>query len=364
MLQCLEGIRYERDEDKRKVLLDLCVSGYPDVQPWQVHQACLAKPQSNADDKTSCSDATMEDEYYKYLCQLLNPVDGHEAAREDSDLLKEFCFWSIGVGPNGENIASRIENFLNIASPSSEFHTRYSRDLIMLLDFSLTIENNALSLDLGKSDASELFFVPYEDVLLLTFLSSVNEIIDDRKLSSSFESLRRCLLCLRKIGRVSIGLCSNPSTKSLGFETLQRVLTLFEKISEENSLSINVPDEIYSLLQQWKSRTASSGDDATMYELIDFVIDASTEPANVIKALSLWCKDHGDDSLLPRLEHLLRRGIHFAVIHGELSGTLLRLKHARTAFDDRDLNRDQALQTKDTASIWESMGKGNASIEK
>lgn len=152
------------------MLLDLCVSGYPDVQPWQVHQACLAKPQSHADDMPSCSDATMEDEYYKYLCQLLNPIDGHETAREDSDLLKEFCFWSIGIGPNGENIASRIENFLNIASPSSEYHTNYRRDLMMLLDFSLTIENNTLSLDLGKLDASEPFCsLPYEDVVLLTF---------------------------------------------------------------------------------------------------------------------------------------------------------------------------------------------------
>lgn len=101
-----------------------------------------------------------------------------------------------------------------------------------------------------------------------------------------------------------------------------------------------------------------------MYEFIDFVIDVSTEPANVVRALSLWSSEHGGDSLLPRLEQLLRRGIHFAVLHGELSGTLLRLKHARTAFKDLDLNRDQAVQTKDTASIWESMGKGNASIEK
>lgn len=132
------------------MLLDLCVSGYPDIQPWQVRQACLSKPRSNSDDLTSCSDATMEEEYYNYLCQLLNPVDGHDVAREDSDLLKEFCFWSIGIGPNGENIASRVEFFLNIASPSSQFHTKYRRDLIMLLDFSKTIEKHSLSLDLGK----------------------------------------------------------------------------------------------------------------------------------------------------------------------------------------------------------------------
>ena len=101
-----------------------------------------------------------------------------------------------------------------------------------------------------------------------------------------------------------------------------------------------------------------------MYQLIDFAIDVSTEPAYMMKALLLWSVDHDGDSLLIRLEDLLGRGIYFAVLHGELSGTLLRLKKARTAFEELDLNRDQAVQTKDAVSIWESMGKGKALIEK
>ena len=103
----------------------------------------------------------METAYYKYLCRLLNPTDGHEAARQDSELLKEFCEMSIGTGSGGKNFETRIENFLNIASPSSQFHTSYRRDLMMLLELSSSIENHNLSLDLGKYD----FFTPVSEIL-------------------------------------------------------------------------------------------------------------------------------------------------------------------------------------------------------
>lgn len=346
VLQSLGGIRFDTNEDQRKAILDLCVSGYPDIQPWQVRTACLSVPQTGSDDETrnQYSNAAMEDVYYSYLCQLLNPLDGHEGAREDSSLLKEFCDWSIGADSSRETTPSRMENFLNIASPSSRYHASYRRDLVMLLDLSSTIENHSLSLDL------------------------VNEIIGDAKLSSSNEAIRRTLDCLRKIGSISVVHCSKASTETMGFDNLKRVLTLFEQMSTKNSSSwqnsINVPDEIFTLLKQWKTEKDSSGDDASMYQFIDFVINVSSEPAHVVKALSLWSSHHNGDALFSRLEHLLRRGIHFAVANGELSGTLLRLKHARTAFKELDSTRDQSRQTEDAVSIWESMGTGNVSLEK
>lgn len=128
--------------------------------------------------------------------------------------------------------------------------------------------------------------------------------------------------------------------------------------------SISVPDEIFTLLKQWKTEKDSSGNDTSMYHFIDFVINVSSEPTHVVKALSLWSREHDGDALFSRLEHLLRRGIHFSVLHGELSGTLLRLKHARTTFQEIDSNRDQLRQIEDAVCIWESLGKGNVSIEK
>lgn len=148
VLQCLEQIRFEKKEKRRNVLRDLCVSGYPDIQPWQVRSACLSQVDSN-ETNDHCSDSIMEYLYYTYLCHLLNPVDGHEGARQDLDLLKEFCEWSVGVKPKEETNPTRMENFLSIAASSSSHHKKYRRDLIMLMDLSLAINNHELALTLG-----------------------------------------------------------------------------------------------------------------------------------------------------------------------------------------------------------------------
>jgi hypothetical protein len=154
----------------------------------------------------------------------------------------------------------------------------------------------------------------------------------------------------------------------MGFDTLRLVLKLFEKMSTNHFLLrrnfINIPDEIFTLFQQWKIQKGSSGDDADMFHLIDFVMDVSSIPADVIKALLLWSFSHNGNSLFSRLEDLLRCGIHFAVLNGEFSGTLLRLKHARTTFKELDSSHDQAGQRNDDVSIWERMGQGIVSIEK
>ena len=157
VLKLLEDIRFETNEGRRKVLLDMCVGGYPDIQPWLVRTACLSPPQSGSNEKRNhCSNDTMEQIYYTYLSRLLHPVDGHEAAREDLDLLKAFCEWSIGIDSRRETNPMGMKNFINIASPSSEYRNSYRRDLVMLLDMSLVTENHNLSLDLGKFGYSTL----------------------------------------------------------------------------------------------------------------------------------------------------------------------------------------------------------------
>ena len=138
-------------DKKRKVILDLCVSGYPDIQPWQVRSAYFSLPQLKAEDtRDQCSQAIMADLYYTYLSHLLNPIEGNETAREDSSLIKEFCEWSIGIDSRSESDPSRMQNFMDIAAPSSKYHKKYRRDLIMLLDQSFFIKNYSLSLDLSK----------------------------------------------------------------------------------------------------------------------------------------------------------------------------------------------------------------------
>ena len=212
------------------------------------------------------------------------------------------------------------------------------------------------------------FLVPGIYFVVSRYSCLVNEIIGDGKLSSNKEALHRALCCLRRIGTVSITLCSSASTEHTGFDALRRVLILFEKMSTKKSLlcpnSISIPGEIFTLFKQWKIEKGSTGDDVNMYRLIDFVIETSSVPADVVRALLLWSANMNGNSLFPRLEDLLRRGIHFAVLNGDFSGALLRLKNARTSFKELDSTLDQAAESKESGSIWESMGKGILQIEK
>ena len=175
LLQSLYEVRYESNVKRRNLIRDLCVSAFPDVQPWQVRNACLSLEFQPYDTKESCSKAVMEDMYYVYLSRLLNPSDGQEAARYDSELVKEFCELSIGVHPSKSKNPVYMENFINIVARSSVHHTKYRRDLMMLLDLSLRMDNEDLTLDLGKSFV--LFFL-YNLSFTIYFLAYTHVQID------------------------------------------------------------------------------------------------------------------------------------------------------------------------------------------
>ena len=85
----LIAIRYEAKEEKRKFIRNLCVSAYPDIQPWQVRSACMDVPKdSDGESRQPCSPESMRELYYDYLSLLLDPIEGHDVARHDSDLVK------------------------------------------------------------------------------------------------------------------------------------------------------------------------------------------------------------------------------------------------------------------------------------
>jgi hypothetical protein len=148
----LHNLRYDTKQERRKLVCELCVSAYPDILPWQVRQACLGPKSGQAlpEAQMSCSEEELEDHYYCYLSQLLHPFDGNDRARHDEELLEEYCEWSVGVLPRPSKKADRLENFLNIASPSSFQHNRYKRDLMVLLRLGVVTGKEDLVLDLGK----------------------------------------------------------------------------------------------------------------------------------------------------------------------------------------------------------------------
>jgi hypothetical protein len=89
----LSIVRYETNAARRRVLINLCMSAYPDIQPWQVREACLIEPpppvNSDAEIKKPCTEEEcLRKLFYQYLSMLLHPVDGHNVARHDSNLVK------------------------------------------------------------------------------------------------------------------------------------------------------------------------------------------------------------------------------------------------------------------------------------
>jgi len=213
----------------------------------------------------------------------------------------------------------------------------------------------------------------YKQKMLTWFPFLVDEILGNDKLSSNKDALHRVLCCLRRICSISLVASSYTSKEAKVFQTLRQVLKLFEKMASNDSLicrkSIIVADELFNLFQQWKIQTKSNGDDPKMFLLIDFVIGESTRPVDVIRALILWSSSNEfGNSQLPRLEDLLCRGIHFSTTNGELSGTLLRLKHARIPFKELAstsvAQQEKKMKSSSTRRIWECMATGNLSIDK
>jgi hypothetical protein len=96
LLLFLNSITNETKVHRREVIKSMCFSAYPDVQPWQVREACCS---------SSSKDRWTEAYYYSYLSTLLHPTEGNEEARDDSALVKVrlqrmFCTHSFGIsGP-------------------------------------------------------------------------------------------------------------------------------------------------------------------------------------------------------------------------------------------------------------------------
>ena len=205
------------------------------------------------------------------------------------------------------------------------------------------------------------------DVCFVVVFVLVDEILHCRKLLFNKVAMHTVLGHLRKLGRDSLEQISNKTKESSGFRVFRRVLHLLEKMACSDSVicrpTVGLADELYTLFQEWKMQSGSKGDDPRMYLLVDFVIDESSCPEDVVRALVLWSSSNDCGELLfSRLRALLRRGIHYAALKGELSGTLLRLRHARSAFTELVLSDEKRPEL--TGGIWESMETGRLAIDK
>lgn len=83
----LYGIRKEPISDRRQDMMHICVLAYPDLRPWQVRQACLGNEDTAPMDEVTGTGLDFHKMYYDYLSLLLHPTDGHDAARQDAELV-------------------------------------------------------------------------------------------------------------------------------------------------------------------------------------------------------------------------------------------------------------------------------------
>ena len=91
-MERLQGLRNVFSPVHWLATIDLCAAAYPDVLPWQVRVACT--PELGKDSGTGSTvlpeskQNELADLYYVYMTQLLHPMDGHDLARKDTELVR------------------------------------------------------------------------------------------------------------------------------------------------------------------------------------------------------------------------------------------------------------------------------------
>jgi hypothetical protein len=264
------------------------------------------------------------------------------------------------------------KNFFSVAARSSSDHMYYRRDLKALLELSMQVDEQNLALDLGKFDAQTLCQIRrslhHEKYLTLSFPILATEILESKRLLQSDEIPRLVLSALRNIGMGALGVAMDKEREETGFRLLTRVLKLFPLMSDNDAPccreSIVVSHELHAFFQEWKVKSGSSADDTEMFRLIDFVVDQSS-PDDVLCALIRWTSDYQvGHSMFPRLDALLRQGVHDSLKSGQPS--LFRLQQARLNYsqENRILSSTGYESEGTGGGVWRLMSSGELSITK
>mmetsp|Transcript_22595 Transcript_22595/g.34134 ORF Transcript_22595/g.34134 Transcript_22595/m.34134 type:complete len:839 (-) Transcript_22595:21-2537(-) len=325
ILKCVLKLNEQKLEG-RSHLINLCVSAYPDLRPWIVRKGCLETIEYSED---------LEELYYVYLSLILHPSEGHDTARQDRKLVKEWCELSVkGKISDDAYSRSKFENFLVVASRHHPVHKMYNRDLPFLLELAM-----------GKKQFKVACELIYEIVEKKHFVSN-------KTLMSAVRSH------LRNISNESL---PAVDSRPINAEHLKMVFTLLEKLAlAEESLGIQivsrVPDEYFSLI-------SNCNDDSKIIFLN--LLASEAEPHFTLLSLHKWMQNSQDNfNVIPIIKLALERS---AILSGrkEVSSALLRIEKNRP-YKGSDLEGDQAAKATDQkpGNLWRRMMEGTLKIEK
>eukprot|EP00548_Thalassiothrix_antarctica_P005859 CAMPEP_0194148652 /NCGR_PEP_ID=MMETSP0152-20130528/33629_1 /TAXON_ID=1049557 /ORGANISM="Thalassiothrix antarctica, Strain L6-D1" /LENGTH=1205 /DNA_ID=CAMNT_0038850315 /DNA_START=77 /DNA_END=3694 /DNA_ORIENTATION=+ len=299
-------------------LIYLCVSAYPDFRPWLVRKGCLETEKTTDD---------LEEMYYVYLSLILHPSDGHDTARRDRKLVKEWCEISVKGDIGSDSYSrSRLENFLVVASRKQPEYKMYHRDLPFLMELAMKIGRVKVAMEL------------------------INEIVDYKN-----HVTNRVLTSMIRAHLSIIAKDSLPTySKAMDAKSLKTVFVLIEKLgAAEKSLRIEdqpaVSDEYASLIS-----ACNESDRITFLQLLA----SEATPVHTLDALENWIQSGNQGSyVLPILQMILERAAMLSN-RKELSSALVRTRNGRS------IPKENERKDNNEKNLWKRMMCGSFNIDK
>ena len=357
IMKHVQSIAIEPRLEFRKHLINLAVSSYPDLRPWQVRNACLVGTKQ---------DPVLAELFYYYLSFLLHPSEGFESAKHDEDLVRvsfwiafvslislftehttqEWCELSIEPSTEGQRMLwapakspNRRDNFYRIAKRSWPDHRLYHRDLVMLMDLSRKSDENDIVLDL------------------------IDEFLDQ---VLAKENILRALEYLRVVAEKSLNIDNDKC--QINIDRMKKVSQLVEKMAGVRHSDVVVAYEVHKLLRKCSHPNGHTQKEGNLMALLSNQLN----PVNALDTFALWSPaNESAPVIFPCLLNTLKRSTQLGV-HSEISGSLLRINRERQKRLERQkpfqsgaaMNSPVVNDFMASGSLWQRMLKGTLVIEK
>ncbi len=331
----------DKNATETRKLLPLLVAAFPDIKPWEIRSTLpsffmnTTSPGAIMDDELLAALDHFEiDMYFDYLSLLM---DISLLARTDASLVREWCIISVSEKFN----ELHRENFFKVALPQSQStKTNFHRDLSFLIDTSVRINDEYLTLEL----ADEIIFkkrTTCNELLVKTVgylrLMSLNRDTDNGKTFNEAIT-RQVLILFDKISKSPHQMCKNLIQLSDELAHLLNTISKFGNGEEEiitlmtNTVS---PHELLEAFSRWTSHEVS------MASIVNALRSC------LISAIENGINDEISSSLL-RVRKIRRKGTKSGLVLDSMrNGEISHLS------DTRHQNK-----------IWGTMANGIAIIDK